>query len=90
MTEQVIVPNQAGEAVGNPIPTAVQKEPVTETVQRKLLLEGIEVYADIISQYKEQIRELVQAGFISEQTASHLVLESEQSFFKQLVKVKYT
>lgn len=90
MTEQVIVPNQAGEAVASPFPTAVQSEPVTETVQRKLLLEGIEVYADIITQYKGHMNELLQSGLISEQTASHLILESEQSFFKQLVQVKYT
>lgn len=93
MSEKAVTPNYLGE-VSTPKYSSSTNEMVEslgESLEpKKVVLEGVEVYADVITQYKQQMVELLKQNIITEQTVSQLVLESELSFFKQIVKVKYS
>ncbi|WP_336784038.1 hypothetical protein [Paenibacillus illinoisensis] len=58
--------------------------------QKKIVFENIEDYKDAISQFKESMVALVNEKVMSEQTAAKIILETEYSFFQQIIAINYT
>ncbi len=57
---------------------------------KKIIFNNLDEYKDAITQFKNEMIALVNGKVISEQTATRIILETEYSFFQQIIEIHYT
>lgn len=58
-------------------------------LDKKVVMEGIEVYKDIVSQVKTSLEDLVDEGVMTPQVAERVLSELQFSTFGQHVNINY-